>query len=89
MTEQGPLSGQVLGGKYRLGERLGKGGFVEVYQAEKMLLQRQQAIKVLLEHHAGDPKFRESFEREAQMLAALDHLNIVAVHDFGYEELGA
>jgi len=85
MADQGLLSGQVLGGKYLLGERLGKGGFAEVYKAENKLLNRPQAIKVLLEHHQGNAKFRERFIREAQTLAALDHPNIVPIHDFGFE----
>jgi WD40 repeat protein/tRNA A-37 threonylcarbamoyl transferase component Bud32 len=84
MVEQG-LSGQTLGGKYLLGKLLGKGGFAEVYQAENTVLKRPQAIKVLLEQHQSNPKFRERFIREAQTLAALDHPNIVPIHDFGFE----
>ncbi len=61
-------------------------GIGVVYQAQNLLLKRQQAIKVLLEHHALDKQFRQRFLREAQTLAALDHPNIVPVHDFGIEE---
>lgn len=86
MAEQGPLSNHTLGGKYVLGELLGQGGFGAVYQARHSLLNRQQAIKILLEQHFTSPKFRERFLREAQTLAALDHPNIVHVDDFGFED---
>jgi len=61
MSEQGPLSGQVLGGKYRLGALLGQGGFGAVYQAENQILQRPQAIKVLLEERFSDARFLSAF----------------------------
>lgn len=85
MSEQGPLSGQVLGGKYRLGALLGQGGFGAVYQAEEQVLQRPQAIKVLLEERFSDARFRERFLREARTLGALDHAHIVHVDDLGAE----
>lgn len=85
MAESGPLSNQTLGGKYVLGELLGQGGFGAVYQARYMLLNRRQAVKILLEQHFTSPKFRERFIREAQTLASLDHPNIVHVDDFGFE----
>lgn len=86
MTMQGPLSGQALGGKYLLGELLGKGGFGAVYKAENQTLGRSQAIKVLLEEHFSDAKFRERFLREARMLAALDHANIMHVDELGVQD---
>lgn len=84
--QQGLLSGQVLGGKYRLEDLLGRGGVGVVYKASNQLLKRPQAVKVLLEHYVADAKFQERFLREAQTLAALDHANILPVHDFGLEE---
>jgi serine/threonine protein kinase len=86
MAEQGPLSGQILGGTYLVGELLGVGGFGMVYAGQHVLLKRPQAIKLLLEHHFQQPKFRERFLREAKMAALLDHQNIVPIHDFGMEE---
>src|SRR5215472_6060062 len=85
MTTPGPLSGQTLGGKFRLGTLLGSGGFGAVYQAENLLLHRPQAVKVLLDAHASDEKFRERLLREARLLSALDHPHIVHVDDLGFE----
>ncbi len=85
MLKPGPLSGKTLGGKYLLGELLGKGGFGAVYKAENQLLRRQQAVKVLLEEHFSDGKFRDRFLREARTLGALDHASIVHVDDIGME----
>src|SRR2546428_661429 len=85
MLAQGPFSNRMLGNKYLLGELLGEGGFGSVYQAQHVLLKRSQAIKVLREKFFYDAKFRERFIREAQVLAALNHPNILPVHDFGLE----
>jgi len=86
MMKHGPLSGQVLGGKYLLGELLGKGGFGAVYKATNQTLGRPQAVKVLLEEHFSDVKFRDRFLREARTLAALDHANIVHVDELGVQD---
>ncbi len=86
MAVPGPLSGHTLGEKYLLGALIGQGGFGVVYQAQHTLLGRPQAIKILLEQHFTNPKFRERFLREARTLATLDHGNILPVHDFGIEQ---
>src|ERR1700730_4104489 len=82
MSPMGPLSNQKLGDKYLLGELLGEGGFGSVSKAQKLLLNRLQAIKVILEKHFSDPKFCERFIRVAQTLASLSHPNILPVYDF-------
>lgn len=86
MIKQGPLSGKVLGEKYLLGDLLGKGGFGAVYNARHLILDRPQAIKLLLDHHLSQPKFAERFLREARALAALDHPHIVHIDDFFSDE---
>lgn len=86
MLEQGPLSGKVLGEKYLLNDLLGEGGFGAVYSAQHLVLDRPQAIKILLTRYVRNPKFRERFLREAQTLATLDHPYIVHIDDFIIEE---
>ena len=64
-------------------ELLGRGGMGVVYQARQRTLNRLVALKLLAPERVNDPKFAERFTREAQALAALNHPNIVTIHDFG------
>ena len=70
-------------GNYFLTQRLGRGGFAEVYLGEHIHLKTQVAIKVLLTQLTQENV--ETFRREAQMIARLRHPSIVQVHDFGIE----
>ncbi len=79
------MIGQTLG-HYRIEEQLGAGGMGVVYRATDSKLGRQVAIKVLPESFAKDPERLARFQREARMLAALNHPNIAAIH--GLEESG-
>jgi predicted Ser/Thr protein kinase len=54
-----------------------------VYKARQKSLNRLVALKLLAPERADDPQFAVRFEKEAQALAALNHTNIVAIHDFG------
>jgi len=84
--KEGPsMIGQTLG-HYRIEEQLGAGGMGVVYRATDSKLGRQVAIKVLPESFAKDPERLARFQREARMLAALNHPNIAAIH--GLEESG-
>lgn len=69
-------------GKYRMLERLGRGGMGEVWKARDTQLQRYVAIKLLHADLQANPDFVTHFMREAQFVAALHHPNIVQVHDF-------
>jgi serine/threonine protein kinase len=69
-------------GKYVLQERLASGGMGEVWKALDTQLQRYVAIKLLLADKQHDPDFVSRFEREARLIAALRHPNIVQIHDF-------
>ncbi len=71
-------------GKYELQERLASGGTGEVWKAFDTQLQRYVAIKLLLSTVQHDPDFVERFQREARLIAALRHPNIVPVHDFAF-----
>ena len=64
-------------------ECLGRGGMGVVYKARQKSLNRLVALKLLAPERVGDPQFAERFTREAQALAALNHPNIVTIHDFG------
>jgi len=69
-------------GQYRVLEKLGAGGMGEVYRARDTRLNRDVAIKVLPEAFARDPERLARFEREAQLLASLNHQNIAAIYGF-------
>jgi eukaryotic-like serine/threonine-protein kinase len=73
----------MIGSRYRLADRIGAGGMGEVYRAHDTVLDRQVALKVLPSALAGDPERLARFQREAQATAALNHPNILAIHDFG------
>ncbi len=62
---------------------LGAGGMGEVYRARDTRLGREVAIKVLPAHLSADEKALARFEREARVVAALSHPNLVAIHDVG------
>jgi serine/threonine protein kinase/tetratricopeptide (TPR) repeat protein len=73
-------------GHYALIAPLGAGGMGEVYRARDSRLERDVAIKVLPARLAHDRDVRIRFEREAKAVAALNHPNILAIHDFGDHE---
>ena len=75
--------GQQLGG-YKVLSLLGAGGMGEVYRAEDTKLGRQVAIKLLLDVFARDRERLARFEREAKVLASLNHPNIASI--YGLEE---
>jgi eukaryotic-like serine/threonine-protein kinase len=76
----------LAGGRYRMESLLGAGGMAAVYRAHDSELDRPVAIKLLAEHLATDPNFRERFVREARMAARLAHPNIVHVYDAGEDD---
>jgi eukaryotic-like serine/threonine-protein kinase len=78
-----------IGGRYVLRGELGRGGMATVHRAVDEVLEREVAIKLLHAHLADDPAFLDRFRREARAAAALDHPNVVAVHDWGETDEGA
>lgn len=68
--------------RYEIRERIGSGGSARVFKAWDHVLDRFVAIKILHEHLADDPSFRERFEREAKFVASFNHPNIVQIYDF-------
>ena len=70
-------------GPYEVAAALGSGGMGEVYRARDTRLGRDVALKVLPAEHARDSERQKRFESEARAVAALDHPNILALHDVG------
>jgi serine/threonine protein kinase len=77
-----PLSAGDHVGPYKIIEKLGQGGMATVYKAYHAGLDRYVALKVLHSDLTEDPTFTARFQREARLVAKLDHPNIVPVHDF-------
>ena len=68
-------------GRYELIARLGQGGMGEVYRARDTRLKREVALKMLPPESMADPVRRRRFEQEARAASALNHPNIVSIHD--------
>lgn len=74
---------KLLAGRYELIEKIGEGGMAVVYKAKDRLLNRYVAIKILRPEFTQDEQFLESFKRESQAAAGLQHPNIVSIYDVG------
>jgi serine/threonine-protein kinase len=85
-TVTDPVLGLVLEGRYRLEERIARGGMSTVYSATDLRLHREVAVKVMVEHLAHDPAFVDRFIREARAAAMLSHPNVVGVSDQGSDQ---
>jgi eukaryotic-like serine/threonine-protein kinase len=74
------VAGTMLAEKYRINELLGEGGMGKVYRAERIADGRAVAIKVV---RGGNPRTLSRFAKEAELVARIDHPNVVSVLDFG------
>ncbi len=77
---------RVLGGRYEVGELIGRGGMADVHLGHDTRLGRTVAIKILRSDLARDANFLARFRREAQSAAGLNHPAIVAIFDSGEED---
>lgn len=80
-----PLAGQKLGG-YEILSQLGKGGMGEVYLARDPRLERKIALKLLLVDFTRDENRVRRFIKEAKAVSALNHPNILTIHEIGEAE---
>ncbi len=80
------MIGRVFGKRYKVIEKIGKGGMADVYKAEDSVLNRVLAIKVLHPQFAQENNFVARFKTEAQAAAGLNHPNIVSIYDWGHED---
>src|SRR6059058_2972689 len=76
-----PVSIGVQLGYHEVTALLGKGGMGEVYRARDTKLKRDVAIKILPDEFSRDPDRVSRFQREAEVLASLNHPNIAAIYD--------
>src|SRR5271155_444661 len=79
------MTGQVIG-HYRVIEKIGAGAMGEVFRARDERLGRDVALKVIRPASSANPDHLRRFELEARAAAALNHPNIVAVYDVGFDE---
>jgi serine/threonine protein kinase len=80
-----PAGARVLVGRYRLGERIGRGGMGDVYRATDQVLARQVAVK-LFRPDVSDEALDQRHESEARVLAGLNHPGLVSVYDIGTDD---
>ena len=75
------MVGRIFLGRYEATRLLGEGGMGRVYLARQIDLGRQVVVKVMHDHIAADPKFRERFQRETLMMARFQHPYVVTLYD--------
>ena len=85
-TDSPALSAGQQIGSYTIGARVGVGGMGEVYRASDASLGREVAIKVLPTLFTRDPERLARFEREARLLASLNHPNIETIHGVEHQD---
>lgn len=87
-TNLSPLTGKLLGERYRILSVLGSGAMGDVYLAEHVLLGKRMAVKVLKRAFSQDGEFVRRFEQEATAASRIGHENIVNITDFGRTDDG-
>src|ERR1700751_3657413 len=81
-----PISTGSCLGSYEVVAQIGAGGMGEVYQAHDTKLGRDVAIKVLPANFVDDPERLSRFQREARMLATLNHTNIATIYGLEHSD---
>jgi len=73
----------IISNRYKIEKKIASGGMADIYLGEDLKLNRKVAVKILSPNYAGDKNFVARFKGEAQILAKLDHANIVDIYDWG------
>ena len=81
-----PLAPGIKLGHYEIIAPLGAGGMGEVYRARDSVLKREVAVKILPDSYSSDPERLRRFQQEAEAAAALNHPNILTVHQVGRQD---
>ena len=80
------MTDSIIAERYKLISKLGSGGTADVFLAQDIKLNRSVAIKILAKTYSFEKNFVARFKKEAQILARLNHPNIVAIYDWGQYE---
>ncbi len=83
------LTGELIDGRYQLEKLIAAGGMASIYAAMDTRLDRRVAVKIMHPHLANDEEFVNRFIKEAKATAALNHPNVVAIQDQGWNEGGS
>lgn len=83
MPENNFKKSKLISRRYRIIKKIASGGMADVFLGDDLKLNRKVAIKILAANYAGDKNFVVRFKSEAQILARLNHPNIVQVYDWG------
>ncbi len=81
-----PYLGQIVAGQFRIETLIGEGAVGSVYRAHQLEIERTVALKIMHRELAGNETLRSRFRREARVVGALDHPNVVHVLTFGEVE---
>src|SRR5262245_4816638 len=87
-ADHDPLIGTVLAGRYRIVERIGKGGMGTIYKAIHKMMDRPCAIKLLTAVSGVEESAVARFNLEARMASSIDNPHAVTIYDFGETEAG-
>ncbi len=88
MSQQDPLVGKVIDGRYEIQQRVGEGGMGVVYRARQISIDRIIALKMLNSQMAADPTWVQRFYNEAKACSRLQHPNTIRMFDFGQSSEG-
>jgi serine/threonine-protein kinase len=85
---EGGLLGAMVGGRYKVIQRLGEGGMGQVFLAEHVRMKRKSAIKIMRAALVHEPEALQRFTREAENASKISHPNVASIFDFGETDEG-